>query len=403
MERKMGRAPRNDKVGLKKGRWTAEEDDILTKYIQTNGEGSWRTLPEDAGLSRCGKSCRLRWINYLRANLKRGNITPAEEETIVKLHNALGNRWSFIAGHLPGRTDNEIKNYWNTHLSRKLYSFTRTKNESLSTILNLAAACKPRGWGRSFPTTRPHTKKLKNTASNTVGISLAKPAQSGTTSTRVLEYPTTKEKADDLPDTILEQVEKNPTMGMGSWGLEQKWEVGRNLGIYGPCLDNTARILSQCDGSKRGELSPNIESDNSAVVLRPFQTQNGENEALEPYEWLDGEMMRLTHILESAQIQVGNVAPEEPREKGVNAALGTEQEYFTSEEIKESSTVLTSSNAGGGECYACSSSINNAGFDDEWLGRNWVDGVGCHNQGAICDEGDKMLTCLWEADKSQAK
>ncbi|KAF5464726.1 hypothetical protein F2P56_014780, partial [Juglans regia] len=136
-------------------------------------------------------------------------------------------------------------------------------------------------------------------------------------------------------------------MGMGSWGLEQKWEVGRNLGIYGPCLDNTARILSQCDGSKRGELSPNIESDNSAVVLRPFQTQNGENEALEPYEWLDGEMMRLTHILESAQIQVGNVAPEEPREKGVNAALGTEQEYFTSEEIKESSTVLTSSNAGG--------------------------------------------------------
>ncbi|XP_040991417.1 transcription factor MYB111-like [Juglans microcarpa x Juglans regia] len=274
MERK-GRAPCNDKAGLKKGRWTAEEDDILTKYIQTNGEGSWRTLPEDAGLSRCGKSCRLRWINYLRPNLKRGNITPAEEETIVKLHNALGNRWSLIAGHLPGRTDNEIKNYWNAHLSRKLYRFTRTKNESLSTILNLAAACKPRG-GRSCPTTRPHKKKLKNTSSNTVGISLAKPAQSGPTSTMLLEYPTTKEKADDLPGTILEQVEKNPTMGMGSWGLEQKWVVGRNLGIHGPCQDNTARILSQCGGSKRAELSPNIESDNSAVVLRPFQTQNGE-------------------------------------------------------------------------------------------------------------------------------
>ncbi|KAG2726957.1 hypothetical protein I3760_01G137600 [Carya illinoinensis] len=377
----MGRAPCNDKVGLKKGRWTAEEDDILTKYIQTNGEGSWRTLPDNAGLSRCGKSCRLRWMNYLRANLKRGNITPAEDETIVKLHNALGNRWSLIAGQLPGRTDNEIKNYWNTHLSRKLYRFTRTKNESLSTILNLAAACKPRG-ERSFPTTRPHTKKLKNTASNTVGISLAKPAQSGTTSTRVLEYPTTKEKA-HLPGTILEQVEKNPTIG--------------------PSLDNTARILSQCDGSKSAELSPNIESDDSAVVLRPFQTQNGENEALEPYEWLDGEIMRLTHILESVQIQVGNVAPEQPREKGVNAALGTEQECFTSEEIKESSTVLINSNAGGGECYACSSSINDAGFDDEWLGWNWVDGVGCHDQWAVCDEGDMMLTCLWEADKGQAK
>ncbi|CAL9178294.1 unnamed protein product [Musa hybrid cultivar] len=71
-------------------------------------------------LLRCGKSCRLRWINYLRPDLKRGNFTEEEDELIIKLHGVLGNKWSLIAGRLPGRTDNEIKNYWNTHIKRKL-------------------------------------------------------------------------------------------------------------------------------------------------------------------------------------------------------------------------------------------------------------------------------------------
>ncbi|CAO2180143.1 unnamed protein product [Urochloa humidicola] len=115
----MGRAPCCEKVGLKKGRWTKEEDEILARYIKEHGEGAWRSLPKNAGLLRCGKSCRLRWINYLRADLKRGNISEEEEEMIIKLHATLGNRWSLIAGHLPGRTDNEIKNYWNSHLSRR--------------------------------------------------------------------------------------------------------------------------------------------------------------------------------------------------------------------------------------------------------------------------------------------
>ncbi|CAK8567067.1 unnamed protein product [Lathyrus sativus] len=108
------------KLGLKRGPWTAEEDQVLSDYIKKEGEGRWRTLPKRAGLLRCGKSCRLRWMNYLRPSVKRGQIAPDEEDLILRLHRLLGNRWSLIAGRIPGRTDNEIKNYWNTHLSKKL-------------------------------------------------------------------------------------------------------------------------------------------------------------------------------------------------------------------------------------------------------------------------------------------
>nr|WPY09238.1 transcription factor MYBPA1 [Prunus salicina] len=118
----MGRAPCCSKVGLHRGPWTPREDTLLTKYIEAHGEGHWRSMPKKAGLLRCGKSCRLRWMNYLRPDIKRGNITPDEDDLIVRLHSLLGNRWSLIAGRLPGRTDNEIKNYWNTHLSKKLRS-----------------------------------------------------------------------------------------------------------------------------------------------------------------------------------------------------------------------------------------------------------------------------------------
>ncbi|KAH9331316.1 hypothetical protein KI387_003424, partial [Taxus chinensis] len=71
-------------------------------------------------LLRCGKSCRLRWTNYLRPDLKRGVLSPSDEKLIIDLHARMGNRWSKIASHLPGRTDNEIKNYWNTYIKKKL-------------------------------------------------------------------------------------------------------------------------------------------------------------------------------------------------------------------------------------------------------------------------------------------
>lgn len=117
---RMGRAPCCDRSGLKRGPWTPEEDQKLVDYIHKHGYGNWRTLPKNAGLQRCGKSCRLRWTNYLRPDIKRGRFSFEEEETIIQLHIILGNKWSAIAARLPGRTDNEIKNYWNTHIRKRL-------------------------------------------------------------------------------------------------------------------------------------------------------------------------------------------------------------------------------------------------------------------------------------------
>ncbi|KAJ4883103.1 myb domain protein 92 [Raphanus sativus] len=116
----MGRPPSGDDSSLKKGPWTPDEDEKLVKYVKKHGHSSWSALPKLAGLNRCGKSCRLRWTNYLRPDIKRGKFSPDEEQTILNLHAVVGNKWSTIANNLPGRTDNEIKNFWNTHLKKKL-------------------------------------------------------------------------------------------------------------------------------------------------------------------------------------------------------------------------------------------------------------------------------------------
>ncbi|XP_074321289.1 transcription factor MYB83-like [Silene latifolia] len=119
-------------VKLRKGLWSPEEDDKLINYMLTNGQGCWSDVARNAGLQRCGKSCRLRWINYLRPDLKRGAFSPQEEELIVHLHSLLGNRWSQIAARLPGRTDNEIKNFWNSTIKKRLKSSSSSSSPNAS-------------------------------------------------------------------------------------------------------------------------------------------------------------------------------------------------------------------------------------------------------------------------------
>lgn len=117
----MGRAPCCDKANVKKGPWSPEEDAKLKDYIEKYGTGgNWIALPQKAGLKRCGKSCRLRWLNYLRPNIKHGEFSDDEDRIICSLYASIGSRWSIIAAQLPGRTDNDIKNYWNTKLKKKL-------------------------------------------------------------------------------------------------------------------------------------------------------------------------------------------------------------------------------------------------------------------------------------------
>ncbi|XP_077221493.1 transcription factor MYB32-like [Tasmannia lanceolata] len=117
----MGRAPCCDKANVKKGPWSPEEDTKLKEFIEKFGTGgNWIALPQRAGLKRCGKSCRLRWLNYLRPNIKHGEFTDDEDRVICTLFATIGSRWSIMASQLPGRTDNDIKNYWNTKLKKKL-------------------------------------------------------------------------------------------------------------------------------------------------------------------------------------------------------------------------------------------------------------------------------------------
>ncbi|MED6204986.1 hypothetical protein PIB30_013982 [Stylosanthes scabra] len=130
----MVRTPYCDKSsGMRKGTWTPEEDKKLIAYVTRYGCWNWRLLPKFAGLERCGKSCRLRWLNYLRPNIKRGNYSQQEEDTIITLHQKFGNRWSLIAANLPGRTDNEIKNHWHTALKKRFEDKSSSASSSSGT------------------------------------------------------------------------------------------------------------------------------------------------------------------------------------------------------------------------------------------------------------------------------
>ncbi|XP_021753641.1 transcription factor MYB27-like [Chenopodium quinoa] len=117
---------------LRKGPWYEEEDERLKTLVAVLGARRWDTVAKISGLSRSGKSCRLRWLNYLRPCLKHGSITSQEELLILQLHQRWGNKWAKIARRLPGRTDNEVKNYWRTHLRKKMQMQFSLLNHSIS-------------------------------------------------------------------------------------------------------------------------------------------------------------------------------------------------------------------------------------------------------------------------------
>ncbi|KAI3782367.1 hypothetical protein L2E82_12412 [Cichorium intybus] len=121
-----------DDETMRKGPWTEHEDFQLVFYVHMFGDRRWDFIANVSGLKRTGKSCRLRWVNYLHPGLKRGKMTPHEERLVLELHAKFGNRWSKIARKLPGRTDNEIKNYWRTHMRKKAQEKKRTTCRSPS-------------------------------------------------------------------------------------------------------------------------------------------------------------------------------------------------------------------------------------------------------------------------------
>ncbi|GAA0181337.1 DNA-binding transcription factor [Lithospermum erythrorhizon] len=112
----------NKNSEIKKGAWNQEEDQKLFAHITKSGIRNWTQIPKAAGLSRSGKSCRLRWLNYLHPGLKKGPFTPEEILVIMQSHKIFGNKWSKIASFLPGRTDNEIKNFWHTYIRKSIKS-----------------------------------------------------------------------------------------------------------------------------------------------------------------------------------------------------------------------------------------------------------------------------------------
>ncbi|XP_043719232.1 transcription factor MYB111-like [Telopea speciosissima] len=378
----MGRAPCCEKVGLKKGRWTAEEDETLIKYIQANGEGSWRSLPKNAGLLRCGKSCRLRWINYLRADLKRGNITAEEEDTIIKLHSSLGNKWSLIATQLPGRTDNEIKNYWNSRLSRRILTLRRLGNEGLPPVVmditKLGSGCMRRGGRTARSAMKKKPIKIIN-GSNSINATVMMSSA---------QKKTVKLVADSergvLQIAFSRDQNQNQSMGMS--------------------------MNPSCEAAGAGGVETELQSFNGALMgAEKVPDPDTESMLISFDEVINGvEQERESHD-ETLTLMGGN--------KGTTTAIIT-----TSEEME--SGIASSNGESIGDWYCSSSSITCCFDDQNWADWDWNAAAAAASAAASDDvavaaeeihssssgmsgsiwakEGEEMLSWLWKDDDDDA-
>ncbi|KAG6645001.1 transcription factor MYB4-like isoform X1 [Carya illinoinensis] len=376
----MGRAPCCEKEGLKKGRWSAEEDEILIKYIQANGEGSWRSLPKNAGLLRCGKSCRLRWINYLKDGLKRGNISAEEDQIIVKLHASMGNMWSLIASHLPGRTDNEIKNYWNAHLSRKIHSFTRVSGgTSLPIIVDVPV--KRRG-GR---TSRRCMKKNKNynyVQKNNVG-----------------RIPTVKPIKDSVLDPTDQEI---PSVRYSTLASEKEIITVSGTAIDdGVVLDPDVVLDKERESVVSGGCHHQATGkyDQNQVAVPPSSGQK-ETETLGPFvseeSINDGGLLWFDYILSNTLLDSNEFLT-------ASESGSCKPEAVFEDKNSSNSEFLCANNCSNigynGEWYSCSP-LTTSGFDELYGVDNWElwDGVGQGNNEIWNDQKENVLSSLWEGD-----
>ncbi|GAB4832415.1 hypothetical protein Ancab_006432 [Ancistrocladus abbreviatus] len=227
--REMDGSPSSN-IGVRKGTWTKEEDLLLKQCIHKYGEGNWHQVPRRAGLNRCRKSCRLRWLNYLRPNIKRGDFTTDEIDLIIRLHKLLGNRWSLIAGRLPGRTANDIKNYWNTHRVKKVLSkkidgtYERT---TVTTTIN-TIVIKPQPRTLMKPSLKPTMKE----------------PQAGEKPCRAV---TPAEEGGPWWDWLLQDMEKDKDFWINSNGSE----LGFGLGAWDDMFEGPA-ILNEVQNFQAG-------------------------------------------------------------------------------------------------------------------------------------------------------
>nr|ACN53933.1 transcription factor MYBA1 [Vitis hybrid cultivar] len=167
-----------ESLGVRKGAWIQEEDVLLRKCIEKYGEGKWHLVPLRAGLNRCRKSCRLRWLNYLKPDIKRGEFALDEVDLMIRLHNLLGNRWSLIAGRLPGRTANDVKNYWHGHHLKKKVQFQEEgRNKPLTHSKTKAIKPHPHKFSKALP-----RFELKTTAVDTFDTQVSTSSKPSSTS-----------------------------------------------------------------------------------------------------------------------------------------------------------------------------------------------------------------------------
>ncbi|XWS64932.1 hypothetical protein CRYUN_Cryun05aG0046800 [Craigia yunnanensis] len=303
----MGRPPCCDKVGIKKGPWTPEEDIILVSYIQEHGPGNWRSVPTNTGLMRCSKSCRLRWTNYLRPGIKRGNFTPHEEGMIIHLQALLGNKWAAIASYLPQRTDNDIKNYWNTHLKKKLKKFQSAldphmvQDSSTTTIQFVSKSLNERRSLDFAPTPAASTTLKLNQTSSTY-------ASSTENISRLLEgwmRPSPKTNSNNSPLILKEVVAQQE-----KWNQKRSFDSNDSIGItsaaknsllggYRPKAEqeggdlisheefesilsfenmkNVAWDKSTCDSTSKGTCQDSGNDDKVNVTMTPERKQKPDN------------------------------------------------------------------------------------------------------------------------------